>query len=267
MGYPKMSKISALSMVFAAALAVAPAMPAFAQGQSLSPDQIQTMIKTGESVQAVQALKGVLAQHPNSGVAWYLMAEAQDARGHEEAAAQALARADQYAPGLPFANPQAADALRTHINRGLATSSAHHKSGGVSIVLLVIVALIALFVLLRIVAGWGRRSRITPPYQGYPNTPYGGGYGPNGPGPYGPGGGMGGGIGGGLGSSIVTGLAAGAGFAAGERIVDGLMGGNNAGAASPPAQQDFPAGPQDDGLIGDPGWGNDDDDNLNSDSW
>lgn len=266
MGYPKMSKISALSMVFAAALAVAPAMPAFAEGQAPSPVQIQTMIKTGENSQAVQALKGVLAQHPDSGVAWYLMAEAQDARGHEDAAAQALAKADQYAPGLPFANPQAASALRAHINNGLEASSAPHKSGGVSIVLLVIVALIALFVVMRMVAGWGRRTRVNPPYPGNPNMPYGGGYGPNGPGPYGPSGGMGGGMGGGLGSSIVTGLAAGAGFAAGERIVDGLMGGNNAEAA-PPAQQDFPAGPQDDGLTGDPGWGNSDDDNLNSDSW
>lgn len=255
-----MSKFSALSMVFAVALAVAPVLPAVAQEQGLTPQQVQTMISTGETGQAVQALKQILSQHPHSGVAWYLMAEAQDAKGSEAAAAQALAKADQYAPGLPFADPQKASALRAHINNGLAANGAHH-SGGVSIVLLVIVALIALFVLLRMVAGWGRRTPMNPPYPGNPNMPYGG-YGPNGPPPYGPGGGFGGG----LGSSIVTGLAAGAGFAAGERIVDGLMGGNGAQAAQPPAQQDFPSGPQDDGLQGDPGWGGDDN-NLNGDSW
>lgn len=254
-----MSKFSALSMVFAAAFVLAPALPARAQQQGPTPSQIQTMIQAGQSGQAVQALKGVLGQHPDSGVAWYLMAEAQDAKGHEEAAAQALAKADQYAPGLPFANQQDAQALRAHVNNGLESSGTHHANGGISIVLLVIVALIALFVLLRMVAGWGRRSPMARPYQANPNMPYGGGYGPNGQNPYGPAGGMGGG----LGSSIITGLAAGAGFAAGERIVDGLMGGSDAQASN---QQDFPAGPQDDGLMGDPGW-DDNGNNLNSDGW
>lgn len=256
-----MGKISALSMVFAAALAVASVVPAVAQAQSLTPQQVQTMISTGENGQAVQALKQILAQHPDSGMAWYLMAEAQDAKGSEAAAAQALAKADQYAPGLPFADQQKVSDLRAHINSGLEATGTHHSGGGVSIVLLVIVALIALFVVLRMVAGWGRRMPVNPPYPGNPNMPYGG-YGANGSYPYGPGGGAGGG----LGSSIITGLAAGAGFAAGERLVDGLMGGNGAQAAQPPAQQDFPAGPQDDGLQGDPGWGSGDD-NLNSDSW
>ena len=258
-GIQKMSKISALSVIFGLALAVAPALPAFAQSESSTPRQIQSMIEAGQSGQAVQALKGVLSQHPDSGVAWYLMAEAQDAKGHEAAAAQALAKADQYAPGLPFANPQAAEALRAHINNGVATASGgHHSSGGVSIVLLIIVALVVLFVLLRMVAGWGRRAPMNPPYPGNPNMPYGG-YGPNGPYPYGQAGGMGGG----LGSSIVTGLAAGAGFAAGERIVDGLMGGNDARAGG---QQDFPTGSQDDGLMGNPGWDSGDD-QMGGDSW
>lgn len=248
-----MSKFSALSLVFAAALAVAPLSSACAQAQGPTPRQIQAMIVAGQSGQATQALKGILGQHPESGVAWYLLAEAQDASGHENAAAQALAKADQYAPGLPFANPQDVAALRAHITNRLQASGAHHSSGGVSIVLLVIVALIALFVLLRMVAGWGRRSPMNRPYPGNPNMPYGG-YGPNGPYPNG--------SGGGLGSSIITGLAAGAGFAAGERIIGGLMGGNDAQAAPP----DFSAGQQDNGLTGDPGW-DDGSDNLNSDSW
>lgn len=254
-----MSKYPALSMFFAAALAFGMVSSAAAQEQALSPRQIQTMIKTGQGAQALQALKGVLAQHPQSGVAWYLVAEAQDAGGNEAAASQALAKADQYAPGLPFANAQAVQALQAHINNGLEASSGQHSKNGISIVLLVIIAFIALFVLLRMVAGWGRRAPVNTPYPTNPNMPFSGGYGSSGP--FTPGGAMGGG----LGSSIVSGLAAGAGFAAGERIIDGLMGGNQAQAAPPFGQQDFP-GPQDDGLSGDPGWGSGDD-NLSGDSW
>lgn len=254
-----MSKTSALSMFFAAAFAVGLASPAIAQVQAPSPRQIQTMIEAGQDGQALQTLKGVLGQHPQSGVAWYLVAEAQDASGNEAAASQALAKADQYAPGLPFANPQAAQALRAHINNGLEASGGQHSKGGISITLLVIIAFIALFVLLRMVAGWGRRSPVNTPYPTNPNMPFSGGYGAGGP--FTPGGGMGGG----LGSSIVSGLAAGAGFAAGERIIDGLMGPNQAQAAPDLGQQDFP-GPQDDGLSGDPGWGSGDD-NLGGGGW
>ena len=263
-----MSKFSTLSMAFVGMLVLTPAVPAFAQEHGVTPRQIQTMIETGEGGQAIKALKNVLAEHPDSGVAWYLMAEAQDAKGQEAAAAQALAKADQYAPGLPFANAQDAQALRTHINNGMKAAGGHHSAGGVSIVLLVIVALIALFVILRMVAGWGRRRPpMNPPYPGGPATPYGGNYGPNGPYPYGPAPGGGGFGAGGLGSSIVTGLAAGAGFAAGERVVDGLMGGNEAQAAPPQSDQDSSFGAQDDGLSGDPGWGGGDNDIGNDDSW
>lgn len=254
-----MSKFPALSMFFAAVLAIGVVSSAAAQEQPPSPHQVQSMIAAGQTGQALQDLKAVLAQHPQSGIAWYLAAEAQDASGNEAAAAQALAKADQYAPGLPFANAQAVQALRTHINNGLESSGEHHATGGVSIVLLVIVALIALFVLLRMVAGWGRRAPMNTPYPSNPNMPFSGGYGAGGPF-------AGGGMGGGLGSSIITGLAAGAGFAAGERVIDGLMGGNQAQAAPDFGQQNFP-GPQDDGLSGDPGWGSGDDGLGGGNSW
>lgn len=259
-----MQKISFRSLAFAGALTLAPMLPAFAQ--SLTPQQIQTMIESGQGTEAAQDLKAVLNQHPQSGTAWYLMAEAQDAQGHPQAAAQALAKADHYAPGLPFANAQKVAALRSHIQTELGTANAQHH-GGMSPLLLVIAGLIVLFVVLRVVSSF-RRSAAFSRGQAYPgaaSTPYGG-YGPAGPPPYGPGGdGFGGG---GLGSSIVTGLAAGAGFAAGERVVDGLMGGGTAEAQPP---QTLTPGPQDDGLMGDPGWDNgssdDGDDGLNDNSW
>lgn len=260
-----MTKLSFISLALAGGLFLAPALPAFAQDQGPTPRQIQTLIDNGQDAQAVQTLKGVLQQHPDSGTGWYLMAEAQDARGNEGAAAQALAKADQYAPGLPFADPQKAAALRAHVNGGLSSSGARHSAGGFSPVLLVIGGLVLLFILLRLFSGF-RRGAINPayrPYPGNPNAPYGA-YGPNGPNPYGPA--SSGPMGGGLGSSIVTGLAAGAGFAAGERIVDGLMGGRDAQAAQP--QQDFTPD-RDDGLLGNPGWddGSDGSDDLNNNSW
>lgn len=260
-----MSKFSLPLLALASGLMLAPALPAFAQ--DASPRQIQTMIDNGQSGQAISQLKSVLNTHPDSGTAWYLLAEAQDARGNENAAAQALAKADQYAPGLPFANAAKVSALRAHINNGLSSAQAgerHH--GGVSMVMLVIGGLILLFVVLRLVSGF-RRQQVYRPFPGNPNMPYNN-YPQGGPGPYGPGGGYGpaGGMGGGLGSSIVSGLAAGAGFAAGERIVDGMMGGHDAQAAPP--QQDFGQS-QDDGLMGNPGWddGGSSDDDLNNNSW
>lgn len=258
-----MSKVSFRSLILAGALTLAPALPALAQ--SLTPVEIQSMISSGQAGQAAQDLKGILAQHPKSGAAWYLMAEAQDAQGNGAAAAQALSKADAYAPGLPFANPQKASQLRAHIQAESAQNvpRAHH---GFSPIFLVIGGFLLLFIVLRVLSSFRRSAAFGQTgYPGSANMPYGG-YGPNGQPPYGPaGGGLGGG---GLGSSIITGLAAGAGFAAGERIVDGLMGGGAAQAQQP--QQDFNPGPQDDGLMGNPGWdssSDDDDDGLNGNSW
>lgn len=242
------------TLLLAGGLLLAPALPAMAQDQGPSPRQIQTMIDNGQSAQALNALKGVLTQHPESGTAWYLTAEAQDARGNENAAAQALAKADQYAPGLPFADPQKASALRAHIDSGLSSSSGTMSQvashGGISPVLLVIGGLVLLFIVMRLFSGF-RRGAMNPVYrQGFPSNPNAP-YGPGNPPPYGPQGGGFGGFGGGMGSSILGGLAAGAGFAAGERVVDGLMGGHNAQAQQP--QQDFTPD-RDDGLNGNPGW-------------
>ncbi len=250
------------SLCLGGGLLLASALPAIAQNAEPSPQQLQGMINNGQSGQAIGQLNAVLSQHPESGTAWFLMAEAEDAQGNETAAAQALAKADQFAPGLPFANSQKAAALRAHINGGIASPIAGTtRSHGISPVLLVIGGLILLFVLLRLFSGV-RRQQAYRAYPGNPNTPYGS-YPPGGPSPYGPGYSP---MGGGFGSSIISGLAAGAGFAAGERIVDGMMGGYDAQAAQP--QQDF-SSTQDDGLLGNPGWDDNSniDDGMNNNNW
>jgi hypothetical protein len=220
------------------------ALPAAAQ----TPRDIQNLITSGQPAQAVQDLQGVIQAHPTSGEAWYLLAEAQDALGHEQDAGAALSKAEQVAPGLPFANPQDVTALQAHI--GTAPASTPDHSGSVlGIIAGLIVALFAFGLLMR------RRAAspgyAAPPY-GY-NAPQQGGY-------YAPQ------QGGGFLSSLFGGLVAGAGFAAGERIVDGMLGGNNGQAnADTPSFTDTN---RDDGLMGDPGWDNSSSgDSGGGDSW
>jgi len=210
-----------------------------------SPAQIQGMITAGQDTQAIQALDNVLAAHPKSGVAWYLLAEAYDAQNNEDAAGSALNMAARTNPGLPFANPQRLAALQAHI------AAAHPRSNGHN-TMLIIGGLLLLMIVLRFLPGRDRAARnygytAPPPPPGTP--PYGFGYGPN----------TGGG---GLGSALMGGLAAGAGFAAGERIIDGMMG--------QPGQQPGTDQSRDDGLIGNPGWdgtGTPSDDDLSNTGW
>jgi hypothetical protein len=208
--------------------------------QALTPQQIQAQIANGQAGQALNELTQVLQTHPDSGPAWYLTAEAQDALGNESAARTALANAQTYAPNLPFAKPDDVAALQAHIN-----GTAHH-GGGMGHVVLIGAILFGLFILLRTFL---RARRPVPMGYGEGYNP-GGGY-PGQPG-YPPAGG------GGFGSNLMGGLAAGAGFAVGERVIDDVMGNrfNN-----DPGQQIDPAADRDDGLNGSPGW----DDNNNDD--
>ncbi len=231
-----------------------------------SPSQIQALIANGQSGTAVTDLQAILQARPDSGIAWYLMAEAQDATGNPAAARTALANAQQYAPGLPFARPASVAALQARLAAGTSVPTMRHGFG-LSPTTLVIGGLILLFIVMR----FFRTRRVMPQAgfgpPGFPGQPPG--YPPRPPvGPFGYGQGQGGmpyqqpqgGFGGsGIGGSIVSGLAAGAGIAAGERLIGGLMGGG-AGGGTPfdPAQNidPTPMANPDDGLLGSPGWDN-----------
>jgi hypothetical protein len=215
-----------------------------ASAQSDTPRQLQSMIADGQAQTALAELQTVLQAHPTSGVAWYLTAEAQDALGNESAARNALNNAQQYAPGLPFANPSDLAALQAHLNGSPAPVQPPHS--GISPGLAVIILLVVLFIGFRM---FFRRRRFVQPYG---QSGYGPGCGPGGPGPYpynqGPGMGIGG--------SLLGGLAAGAGFAAGERVIGDMFGGNNNTVdpawGNPIDSQPVPD--RDDGLQGSPGW-------------
>jgi hypothetical protein len=218
-----------------------------ASAQSDTPQQLQSMIADGQAQTALTELQAILQAHPTSGVAWYLTAEAQDSLGNEGAASVALSNAQHYAPGLPFANASDVAALQAHLNGSPAPMQpAHH---GISPGLGLIILLVVLFIGFRM---FFRRRRFVQPYgqSGYGQP----GFGPGGQGPYpynqGPG------MGSGIGGSILGGLAAGAGFAAGERVIGDMFGGNNNAVdpawGNPIDNQPMPD--RDDGLQGSPGW-------------
>jgi hypothetical protein len=250
---------SARLAILAAAIFAA---PLAAKAQSATPQQIQGMIAAGNESTALGILHNALAAHPDSGVAWFLTAEAQDASGHEDAARSALAKAEQYAPGLPFANPDAVGRLQAHL--GAASPQSGTIPGptgpGISPFLAIAGGLIVLFVLARMFFRRRRGMQGAPMYRDGFGAPFPGG--PGGPMGYGPGGGYAQPQSG-LGGTLLGGLAAGAGFAAGERVIDDMLGGGSRGNGQN-FRQNFdntppPVPDRDDGLQGNPGW----DDNSN----
>ncbi len=224
-------------------LAVVMALPGMGHAQSASPRQIQGMIADGQDQAALDQLQSVLQAHPHSAIAWYLSAEAQDALGHEDAARDALAKAEQIAPGLPFAKPDHVAALQAHLQNGAGADPARH--GGIGTMVFVIGVLVVLFLVVRMFMR--SRRQVMPAYDSY-GRPMG--YGPGGPGFAPPGYGGGSGIGG----ALIGGLAAGAGFAAGERIIEDLEGNRDQSYVDPNSGGFDPAPDRDDGLQGDPGW-------------
>jgi hypothetical protein len=243
-----MSRLWAVPLVLLGALLLSPparAQSAPEQAPAQSPAQIQALIASGQTGQAIQALDSVLATHTKSGVAWYLMAEAYDAKNDETDAGAALNMAERCSPGLPFANQQDLAAMRARI----AAAQPQSVRNGGHTALLVIGGLLLLMLLLHFLPSRRPRTVYDLPPAPPPGTPpYGFGYGPPG--------------GGGLGSALMGGLAAGAGFAAGERIIDGMTGQGGLPQGNDPSR--------DDGLMGNPGWddlGDTSHDDLSNTDW
>jgi hypothetical protein len=213
---------------------------------AMTPGQIQALIASGQEQAALAAVHAAVQAHPESGVAWYLTAEAQDAAGNEAAAQAALTKAEQFAPGLPFANQQKVAALQAHISGPAPAQGA--MGHGVS-PLVFLIGAVVIFLLFRMFIRRRRGAGLMPMQSYRPGF--------DAPMPFGQPGPMTGyNQGGGLGSSLLGGLAAGAGFAAGERIIDDVMGGGR--APDQPVQGVDPAPPTwDDGLNGSPGWDDD----------
>ena len=189
--------------------------------------QVYDAAHSGHLREAQVMMGQVLAAHPNSGKAHFVLAEILTAERLYPRAAQELNTARRLEPGLPFEKPQAVSALDTRIQNGLHNQIHSHmkrSSNGHNWVLILLFGLC--FILLMVVIRALRRpagvpatgySSFTPgngaPFNNLqgpftPMTPYGGGF-------------M---------SNLKTGLGIGAGMAAGEALVNHFIDGNRVGS-------------------------------------
>lgn len=212
--------------------------------------QVYLAAHSGHLRQAEQMMQQVLAVHPNSGKAHFVLADILASEHEFATAATQLRTAQRLAPGLPFENPHAAQSLQVRIQQGLTGRStlAHRAASGVPwvVILLGVACLILLAVVIRAL----RRPRAMPAaYSGMlpPNNMMGN----MGAGPYSPMSPMGGGFM----SSLKTGLGIGAGMAAGEALVDHFIDGNRTTMDPGASEQMVP--PMEDSMAGNDLGGND----------
>jgi uncharacterized protein len=237
------NRIQRIALFLGTLTLLAGALPALAADPTAA--QIYQAASSGNMAQAQQMMAQVLRDHPESAKAHFVAAELDARAGNFGLARQELQTAESLKPGLPFANPSSVSALQMQLGQrpaafGHRPVAARHASH-IGIFLLLIGGAVVLWLLLRRRAA----SMGYPQYPGqYPGgAPPGvapGGYGPGGyPGGYTPGGGAG------IMGSVASGLALGAGVAAGEELVEHMMGGGSSaggGGFVPPAQ----AGPMPD---------------------
>lgn len=219
-----------IALCLGAGLAMAQAEPTL--------NEIYATAQAGKIDQAQVMVQQVLVSHPGSAKAYFVQSELFARQGNRARAQQSLAKADQLAPGLPFAKPEAVQSLRAQ----LASSSALAVNPGQKYAVIpaaqptafaswVLPALLASLVLVAGYFVFRRRSPVAAPQPaGYSSgldgpQQFGGGaamsptYGPT---PYGQPGGSG--LGGKILGGMATGLAVGAGVMAAEAIGRNLMG-------------------------------------------
>lgn len=107
--------LKTLRFVLLAMLTFAFAGLALAQDEP-SIKQIYDTAQSGQLDKARQMTQEVLRNHPKSAKAHFVMAELDAAKGDAGAARTELAQAESLAPGLPFASPEAVQALRARVS-------------------------------------------------------------------------------------------------------------------------------------------------------
>jgi tetratricopeptide (TPR) repeat protein len=230
--------INLLASVFAASLLLTSQV---ATAEATLPEVYQA-VQSGQMAKADAMMKEVLQNHPNSAKAHYVAAELYLKEGKVDAARNHFLRAENLAPGLPFAQAESVQKLQVQL--ATATASGGVATGGASSIFsnplfwgLIAILVVGVIIVMR------RRQReavqvYNAPSAGYPGTPGGpAGY-PGAPGA--PGAPAAGGMGGGLMGSLATGAALGAGMYAGQALASHLMGGhdsNNPGNTNPNLNQ------------------------------
>ncbi|OWS71600.1 hypothetical protein CBI30_05775 [Polynucleobacter aenigmaticus] len=194
--------------------------------------EVYQAVQSGQMAKADVMMKEVLQNHPNSAKAHYVAAELYLKEGKLEVARNHFIKAQNLAPGLPFAQPESVQKLQVQLASGAGSSVAGSSSSSIFSNPL-FWGLIAILVVGVIIVMRRRKAEAVQVYNapgaGYPGTPGGpAGY-PGGPGyPGAPAGGMGGGLMG----SLATGAALGAGMYAGQALASSLMGGHDNGPSN-----------------------------------
>ena len=197
--------------------------------------EVYQAVQAGQMAKADAMMKEVLQNHPNSAKAHYVAAELYLKEGKLDVARNHFLKAENLAPGLPFAQPESVQKLQMQLAGTQVAPVASSSSSSIFSNPL-FWGLIAILVVGIIIVMRRRKAEAVQVYNapsaGYPGTPGGpAGY-PGGPGyPGAPAGGMGGGLMG----SLATGAALGAGMYAGQALASNLMGGHDNGHSNPNA--------------------------------
>jgi tetratricopeptide (TPR) repeat protein len=208
--------------------------------------QVYQAVQSGQLAKADAMMKEVLQNHPNSAKAHYVAAELYLKEGKTELARNHFIKAQNLAPGLPFAQAESVQKLQVQLASTQVAPAASQASIFSNPVFW---GLIAILVIGVVIVMKRRKAEAVQAYNapsaGYPGTPGGpagnpgGPSGPSGPGTPGyPGAPAAGGMGGGLMGSLATGAALGAGMYAGQALAGSLMGGRDGGHSNTNANTD-----------------------------
>jgi len=222
--------INVLAGVFAAAILLTSNM-VFAEATL---PEVYKAVQSGQMAKADVMMKEVLQNHPNSAKAHYVAAELYLKEGKLEVARNHFIKAQNLAPGLPFAQAESVQKLQVQLSSGAGGSVAGSSPSSI-FSNPIFWGLIAILVVGVIIVMRRRKAQAVQVYNapsaGYPGAPGT----PGGPTPY-PGGPAGypgapaaGGMGSGLMGSLATGAALGAGMYAGQALASSLMGGHDSG--------------------------------------
>ena len=200
--------------------------------------EVYQAVQAGQMAKADAMMKEVLQNHPNSAKAHYVAAELYLKEGKLDVARNHFLKAENLAPGLPFAQPESVQKLQMQLAGTQVAPVASSSSSSIFSNPL-FWGLIAILVVGIIIVMKRRKAEAVQVYNapsaGYPGTPGGpAGY-PGGPGNPGYPGAPAGGMGSGLMGSLATGAALGAGMYAGQALASNLMGGHDNGHSNPNA--------------------------------
>ena len=196
--------------------------------------EVYQAVQSGQLAKADAMMKEVLQNHPNSAKANYVAAELYLKEGKLEAARNHFIKAQNLAPGLPFAQPESVQKLQVQLASGAGTPAVGQTSIFSNPLFWGLIAILVIGVAIVMKRRKAEAVQVyNAPSAGYPGTPggptaYPGG--PGGPGTPGyPGAPAAGGMGSGLMGSLATGAALGAGMYAGQALASNLMGGRDGG--------------------------------------